>query len=358
MKFSLNKHSRPAKAMLLGAVMMCCGMVQGLAQEPQSPEKERIFTSVDQMPQFSGDLGKYLAGNIRYPETAKKEQVQGRVVIQFVVDKEGNVTNAVLQRDIGGGCGEEAMRVVSNMPRWVPGKQGGQPVNVYYTLPVSFRMPAETPAVPKATEADAVTGEHAAKVFTAVEQMPKPSVDIMGYLAKNLRYPEAVRKAAVEGRVIAQFVIDDKGKIKDPVIVRGIHPDCDQEVLRVLHAMPDWKPGMQAGKAVSVYYTLPVSFKLDKKNETMSDEAAKIGIAEELLVVYPNPATSEVFIENKSNLKIKLVTVRNAAGSVMFSSQVKDGARHRINTAKLVRGTYTFTIETDKGVVTKKVVLR
>jgi TonB family protein len=357
MKFSLNKQGKPTKAIMLGTVMVCCVMTQGLAQELTSSAKEKVFTAAEQMPQFSGDLGKYLAANIRYPEAAKKEQVQGRVVIRFVVDKEGNVTDAVLQRDIGGGCGEEAMRVVRNMPKWSPGKQGGQPVSVCYTLPVSFGMPARE-APDESIKADAAAIASADKVFTAVEQMPQPSVDIMGYLAENLRYPEAARKAAVEGLVVAKFVIDNEGKIKDALIQKGIHPDCDQEVLRVLHAMPDWKPGMQAGKAVNVYFTLPVSFRLDKRKEMQPDEGAKTSIAEEQWAVYPNPATSEVFIENKSSQKIKQVKVYNAAGSMLLRSKVNGEARHRINTAKLVRGTYTINIETEKGIITKKVVLR
>jgi TonB family protein len=352
MKF---KHSRTIKIVFLGAAMISCGIIaRGLAQEQSSPGKERTFTSVEQMPQFSGDLTKYLAENIRYPEAAKKEQIQGRVVIQFVVDKEGNVTNAVLQRDIGGGCGEEALRVVRNMPKWTPGKQANQPVNVYYTLPVSFRMPTQEQTVSNEPAKPGIVTE--ARVYTTVENMPQSSVDIIKYLAENLRYPEAARNAAVEGRVVAQFIIDHTGKIKDPVIVKGIHPDCDREVLRVLRAMPDWKPGMQGGKAVNVYYMLPVSFKLDKTG-TISD-VEMIDMVAERIMVYPNPATSEVFIENKSGLQIKRVMVYNQAGSLVLNKPVDSGSKHSINTSVLARGTYTLKLETDKGTIAKKVILK
>jgi TonB family protein len=112
-----------------------------LQDEPAPVVPDRVFTAVEVMPQPPMEnMQKYLAEHIRYPEEARKQQIQGRVVIRFVVDKEGNVANPVLQRDIGGGCGAEAMRVVRNMPKWSPGYQGGQPVDVYYTLPVSFRI--------------------------------------------------------------------------------------------------------------------------------------------------------------------------------------------------------------------------
>jgi protein TonB len=104
------------------------------------PPPDKIFQSVEQMPQPPFDVQKYLSQNIRYPAQAKEEGIQGRVVLQFVVDKDGSVTNIVIQRDIGGGCGKEAERVVRNMPKWKPGRQNGQAVKVYYTLPVSFKL--------------------------------------------------------------------------------------------------------------------------------------------------------------------------------------------------------------------------
>lgn len=104
------------------------------------PPPDKIFTSVEQMPEPPFDIQRYLAQNIRYPVAAKEDGIQGRVVLQFVVDRDGSVTNIVIQRDIGGGCGKEAERVVRSMPKWKPGKQNGSPVKVYYTLPVSFKL--------------------------------------------------------------------------------------------------------------------------------------------------------------------------------------------------------------------------
>ncbi len=111
--------------------------------ESAPPPPDKIFTSVEQMPEFPGGnaaLLKYLAQNIKYPPQAREEGIQGKVFLQFVVDQSGNVTNITIARDIGGGCGKEAERVVKNMPKWKPGKQNGTPVKVYYTLPVSFKL--------------------------------------------------------------------------------------------------------------------------------------------------------------------------------------------------------------------------
>jgi periplasmic protein TonB len=106
-------------------------------------KKEEIFTRVEQMPQFGSgekELLEYLAKNIKYPAIARENGIQGTVVIQFVVDKDGRVTEPVVVREVGGGCDEEALRVIKNMPKWIPGKQQGKAVKVRYTLPVRFRL--------------------------------------------------------------------------------------------------------------------------------------------------------------------------------------------------------------------------
>ncbi len=115
---------------------------------PPPLENENIeilpaLTIVEEMPQFPGGeeaLYKYLVENLTYPQTAKEKGIQGKVWITFVVEKDGSITDVRIMRDIGGGCGEEAMRVVRNMPKWKPGKQNGVLVRVQFNLPVSFTL--------------------------------------------------------------------------------------------------------------------------------------------------------------------------------------------------------------------------
>ncbi len=105
--------------------------------------EEEIFTVVESMPEFPGGMGelmKYLATNIKYPPLAKESGIQGRVFINFVVEPDGAISNVKVLRGIGGGCDEEAVRVVESMPKWKPGKQRGKPVRVSYNLPVKFTL--------------------------------------------------------------------------------------------------------------------------------------------------------------------------------------------------------------------------
>ena len=106
-------------------------------------------------------------------------------------------------------------------------------------------------------------GTEAGHVFTSVDQMPEAGYDIGQYLIENIKYPESARKSGITGNTIAKFIVDASGTLRDIEIVKPLTPDCAAEVLRVIKAMPAWKkPGMQNGKAVSVYYTLPVKFAL------------------------------------------------------------------------------------------------
>ncbi len=106
-------------------------------------EEEKVFTVVEQDPEFPGGMEallKYLAQNIKYPPLARDNGITGKVFVTFVVERDGSIANVKLLRDIGGGCGAEAIRVVKSMPKWNPGKQRGKAVRVQFNLPVNFTL--------------------------------------------------------------------------------------------------------------------------------------------------------------------------------------------------------------------------
>lgn len=104
---------------------------------PVTPHTNTPFKFVEQMPEYK-DLPAYLAKAIHYPDMARAANIQGRVIISFVVNEDGSISDAKILRGIGGGCDEEALRVVNAMPHWKPGKQNGQAVKVLFTLPITF----------------------------------------------------------------------------------------------------------------------------------------------------------------------------------------------------------------------------
>ena len=109
----------------------------------EEKKEEKVFTAVEQMPQFPGgeaELMKYISNNIKYPTMAMENNIQGRVVVQFVVTKTGKIGEVKVVRSKDPDLDKEAVRVVKSLPNFIPGKMNGQAVNVWYTLPITFNI--------------------------------------------------------------------------------------------------------------------------------------------------------------------------------------------------------------------------
>ena len=107
------------------------------------PESKKVYESVEQMPEFPGgmeEMMKFLQGNIQYPANAAKNKIEGRVVLQFVVEKDGQIGEVKVARPVDPELDAEALRVVKSMPNFIPGRQDGKPVAVWYTIPISFKL--------------------------------------------------------------------------------------------------------------------------------------------------------------------------------------------------------------------------
>ena len=150
----LEKRQRMGKAaVVVGlSVGLLASSQVALAQTPDSlrmdtiekaEEKEEIFGIVETMPMFRGGerkLMEFIGSNVVYPKEAIDAGIEGRVFVEFYIEKDGTVCDAKVLRGIGYGCDEEALRVVGLMPKWFPGKQRGQCVRVKYTLPINFKL--------------------------------------------------------------------------------------------------------------------------------------------------------------------------------------------------------------------------
>lgn len=106
-------------------------------------ETDEIVKVAEQQPEYPGGVGelmKFLSGNLRYPVPALEQGVEGKVTVQFVVGKTGEITNIKVLQSLNPHCDKEAVRLISSMPKWIPGRQNGRPVSVYYTIPIRFRI--------------------------------------------------------------------------------------------------------------------------------------------------------------------------------------------------------------------------
>lgn len=303
----MNKSKSPAKKLakyllLLPLTLLLVAANSAYAQKkepvkteqsPQSPPKktkqnDEVFMVVEKQPEFPGGmyaLMKYLSSNIMYPVEAQKQNIQGRVICTFIVEKDGSLSDIKVNRGIDPLLDEESVRVIESMPSWKPGMQRGKKVRTRFTLPIVFRLQGDDkkspiasppPPPPPAYTKSKDDLKNSNEVFMVVENQPEFQGGIsalMKYLSDNIRYPVEAQKRGTQGRVVCNFVVMKDGTISDINVVRSVDGLLDAEAIRVIKAMPKWKPGMQKGQPVNVRFTLPVVFRL--KKTTDNDDAMK-----------------------------------------------------------------------------------
>ena len=254
-------------------------LAEGLSELGDAADADTVYNIVEQMPEFPGGeqaMMKFVAENVKYPQEAKDKNISGRVFVSFVVEKDGSVSNVKVLRGIGGGCDEEAARVISAMPKWKPGKQKGEPVRVSYQIPINFKLADDLKQPAKksdASKADMKPDKNG--VYQIVEEMPRfPGDDkaLMEYIQKNLIMPEKYKGSTDENpklaeyRTFVRFVVNEDGSISDIQLLRksAKFKDLDEEAIRVVKSMPNWEPGKIGGKPVKVYFNLPIIYKFKK----------------------------------------------------------------------------------------------
>lgn len=111
-----------------------------VTEQEEADELPILVEKKPEYPRGEAAMYKFINKHIKYPKKARKEGIEGIVYVQFIIDKEGNITKAKVIKGIGYGCDEEALRVVNKMPKWTPGTQRGKPVQVTFTLPFNFKL--------------------------------------------------------------------------------------------------------------------------------------------------------------------------------------------------------------------------
>ena len=261
-----------------------------LALPSQSGEGDDAYTAVETMPRYEGGeaaLMKFIASNLKWIPGGKN----GRLIMQFVVKKDGTVGDVKVLRSLSPEQDAEAERVV-RMLKFTPGMMQGKPVDVWYTLPVSFRSKADAkPASPRTAPAagESIAGDDA---YTAVETMPRyegGEAALMKFIASNLKWIPGGKN----GRLIMQFVVKKDGTVGDVKVLRSLSPEQDAEAERVVR-MLKFTPGMMQGKPVNVWYTLPVSFRETKQSNSNTNSNTAPGTTTTTTTTTDGVSTTEV----------------------------------------------------------------
>ena len=267
-------------------------------RETGETEDDQPFLIAETMPLFPmqeggnpgyGDLNTFRAWvqkNIKYPAEAFRNGEQGRVVLSFVVEKDGSVSNIQILQTPGKAFSEETRRVVAASPKWKPGEQRGEKVRVRYTLPVDFRITA--------TAQDTKTSEHKGsgdEPFLVVDTPPQFNGGDIGefrrWVQMNVKYPAEALGKNIYGKVLVTFVIEKDGSVGNAEIFKSPDKSLADEVLRVIGKSPKWTPGKQRGEAVRVKFGMPVDFAVQTSEGILHDKdtAQREGDMEEILVV-------------------------------------------------------------------------
>ena len=264
-------------------------------RETGETEDDQPFLIAETMPLFPmqeggnpgyGDLNTFRAWvqkNIKYPAEAFRNGEQGRVVLSFVVEKDGSVSNIQILQTPGKAFSEETRRVVAASPKWKPGEQRGEKVRVRYTLPVDFRITAT--AQDTKTSENKGSGE---EPFLVVDTPPQfNGGDIRRWVQMNVKYPAEALGKNIYGKVLVTFVIEKDGSVGNAEIFKSPDKSLADEVLRVIGKSPKWTPGKQRGEAVRVKFGMPVDFAVQTSEGILHDKdtAQREGDMEEILVV-------------------------------------------------------------------------
>jgi TonB family protein len=332
----MKKRNKGKRAITAVGVVVAAGLTPGfIAATPgcmpvQGPDAEItedkeiiIYSYVEQMPQFPGGekaLMKYFQSHINYPPMAADNKVQGCVVVRFIVDETGKVSDATVIHSVDYYLDREVVRVCKSLPKFIPARHNGQSVSVWYTLPVTFRFEgvnkttaADTVAIdgkaysfdelyakqhPDSVNLDGSLPEVIIKAYPRVSKygahMPHPrSLDyevlkgdtvyhrdvemprfpggeaaLEEYIQTHIQYPVNALKNHVQGIVLVNCLVDKTSKISATKVILSVNDDLDKEAVRIAKSLSYYfYPGRKNGKAVSTWYTLQVKFTLPKEND-------------------------------------------------------------------------------------------
>lgn len=260
----------------------------GQQPTPAASEDDTPFLVADEMPLFQGKglntFRTWVQSQIRYPAEALKRGIEGRVVLSFIVERDGSVSTIQLLQSPDRILSEEARRVVSSSPKWTPGRQNGHLVRVRYMLPVDFSIPK------KETAAQSTAAQ---KPGLASMQFEIGNLNAFrSWAMQRLRYPAKAREQQTEGSVVATFTVGRDGRVDDIRIAGKPDPQLAEEVRRVVKASPAWSPATRNGEATTVTVTLPVSFRIQGSGHPLEEVPAASATTVERIVVtaFPTPA--------------------------------------------------------------------
>jgi TonB family protein len=196
----------------------------------------------------------WVTDNVKYPSEATAQKIEGWVTVNFSVELDGTISNPKVMSTSIPVLGNEVIRVIKTAPKWDAPKNPAVDLPFTSSVNVGFKLP------------DQIVKE---EPFVVVEEMPMYSGgegELLKFIAENTKYPEAAKTEKIQGKVIIRFIVNTEGNTEGISVLKGVHPLLDAEAVRVVSMFSGFKPGMQGGKAVPVWYMVPINFALPITN--------------------------------------------------------------------------------------------
>lgn len=206
-------------------------------------DDDLVYVVTNQMPRFKGNLSEYLKQSIQYPQQALEQGIEGHVTAQMVINKDSTISDVTIVHSSGNELlDQEAVRVIEQMPKWIPGKNGDQVVRCRYTLPMTFRIPLDT-----------------------LPEFVGGGLSLYKYLKKKIKWPAGKEQPRlIYPSAQCAFTVEETGQVSNVSITKpSPYKDMDDKVIQALEAMPNWKPGVRNGKNVraTLTITIPIPFR-------------------------------------------------------------------------------------------------
>lgn len=288
-------------------------------------ENEEIFNIAEHMPRFPGceyksnekdktecstkKLMEFIYANIKYPVEAIKNDIQGRVTLRFTVNTDSTISNIEILRDIGGGCGEEAKRVIecmNSLPvKWIPGSQGVRNVNVWYTLPIVFKLDAvlDRKKLPESKityfklDNDTVLLKNEElpifpKFLSSYEDINFHNEQSLNeFFLSNLIYKYPIIANNKSDEVVVEFKVNKKGEIRDVKVIKDFGYGSAQEAIRAIYSLNylknKWTPATYKDRKTDSYLRYAVKFQINRNmlynsNRNLKKNISDIDYADEV----------------------------------------------------------------------------
>lgn len=254
---------------------------------PPPVSSEKIFEKPDTAAVFKGgtdEMKKFIANTLSYPPEAIARNAQGLVVYSFTVGTDGSLSNFVLVHHADSALDKEALRILKTMPNWIPAKSDNQVVLSKNFVPMYFQLKKkENPQnnSSETTEIELSTKNVApSRIFTG-EIIEKPdippiftggSIEMNRFIKRALRYPKEARERKSQGLVVYTFIVEPDGSLSNFDLIHRADSSLDLEALRILKAMPPWRPGKFKNEIVRTKSYVPMYFKLRSVKQTLAKD--------------------------------------------------------------------------------------